>query len=64
MKGKIANGVVVGEYSLDFRQYPKYPYTPEQLTKLQNLLLAQQKVRACVHASADAFSRRTNPPSN
>lgn len=45
MKGKVASGVVVGEYSLDFRQYPQFPYAADQLKTLQDLLLAQQKVR-------------------
>lgn len=46
VKGKVASGVVVGEWSLDFRQYPQYPYTPEQLKALQNLMKAQLKVRS------------------
>lgn len=50
VKGKVASGVVVGEYSLDFRQYPQYPYNPEQLKALQDLLLAQQKVSGSVVA--------------
>lgn len=45
VKGKVASGVVVGEYSLDFKSYPKYPYSDADLKALQDLLLAQQKVR-------------------
>ena len=44
-KGRVASGVVVGEYSLDFKSYPSLTgqLTGEQLVGLQQLLLAEQR---------------------
>ena len=44
-KGRVASGVVVGEYSLDFKSYPSLTgqLTGEQLWGLQQLLLAEQR---------------------
>lgn len=41
----MASGVVVGEYSLDFKSYPSLTgqLTGEQLWGLQQLLLAEQR---------------------
>jgi len=44
VKGKIASGVVVGEYSLDFLTFPAFPYDAETKKNLQDLLLAEQKM--------------------
>ncbi|GAB5037176.1 glucan-beta-glucosidase [Nannochloropsis oceanica] len=41
--GGVGSGVVVGEYSMDFRKWPtSFPYSNETLTGLQDLLLVQQ----------------------
>ncbi len=43
VKGKVASGVVVGEYSMDFLSYPAFPLKDATKKALQDLLLAQQK---------------------
>lgn len=40
----VSSGVVVGEYSLDYKNYPSYPYDDNAKKSLQNLLLAEQKL--------------------
>ena len=44
VKGKIASGVVIGEYSLDFLTFPDFPYDAETKKSLQDLLMAEQKM--------------------
>lgn len=59
VKGKIASGVVIGEYSLDFLTFPDFPYDAETEKNLQNLLLAEQKMYGVIgnadNAAVGAF---------
>ena len=40
----VSSGVVVGEYSLDYKNYPGFPYDDNAKNSLKNLLLDEQRV--------------------
>lgn len=54
VKGKIASGVVVGEYSMDFLTFPDFPYDAQTKKALQDLLLAQQQVYGVIGEASSA----------
>lgn len=54
VKGKVASGVVIGEWSMDFLSYPAFPLEAGEKKALQDLMLAQQKQYGIIGKSDNA----------